>query len=297
MATAVLASTTGVLGLWDGTTDGEDGYIDYATGETNVNRPKEYEIDVHDIRKFDPQPTLIGNGYQLVDIPTVVTEEQFRASKITEEGKAFIEDVYFKECKRIIEEVTGGAGLIMPVSFRIREQTGAKEDTNEKIGSVEARYAPRPVAHLDRDPPTAVTVLEDTVGQKKAQELLSKYDRWAQVNVWRPIGNPATMWPLCFINHDRIPDWSYDSHVGHVWSRNDPRVADRGKKSYDCVVKHDDRYDYHYVSSLKPEECLVFCSFDSVPKFAVPHSAFWDNGAPADAPDRRSIEVRSLVFF
>jgi hypothetical protein len=216
------------------------------------------------------KPTLIGNGYQLVDIPTVVTTEQFVAAGKTEEGKAFIEDVYFKECKRIIEEVTGGAALIQPVSFRIREQKGAKQSTNEKIGSVEARFAPRPVAHLDRDPPTAITVLEDVLGKEKAQELLSKYNRWAQVNVWRPIGkrypspkgiqahqailgNPATMWPLCFINHDRIPEWNYDTHVGHVWSKNDPRVADRGKKSYDCVVKHDDRYDYHYVSSLKPE--------------------------------------------
>lgn len=30
-------------------------YLDYATGETNVNRPKEHKIEVHDIRKFDPQ--------------------------------------------------------------------------------------------------------------------------------------------------------------------------------------------------------------------------------------------------
>ena len=200
----------------------------------------------------------------------MVTTEQFLVSNKTEEGKAYIEDVYFKECMRIIEEVTGGVGLIMPTSFRLREQKGAKDSTNEKLGSVESRYAPRPVAHLDRDTLTAITVLEETVGKEKAQELLSKYSRWAQVNVWRPIGkpypfpkghdahqailgNPASMWPLCFINHDRIPEWNYDTHVGYVWSMNDPRVADRGKKSYDCVVKHDTRYEYNYVSNLKPE--------------------------------------------
>lgn len=55
------------------------------------------------------------------------------------------------------------------------------------------------------------------------------------------------------MNHDRIPEWNYDTHVGRVWSYNDPRVGDRGKKSYDCVVKYDPRYDYHYVHSLKPE--------------------------------------------
>lgn len=133
----------------------------------------------------------------------MVTPEQFAASGDSPEGKAYIEDVYFKECKRIIEEATGGgAGMVLPVSFRIRKQTGGHASTNEKIGSVEARYAPRPVAHLDRDPPTALTVLEEAVGKEKAQELLSKHTRWAQVNVWRPIGkhppvSPAlTPWTL-----------------------------------------------------------------------------------------------------
>ncbi|KAH8698066.1 hypothetical protein GQ44DRAFT_96024 [Phaeosphaeriaceae sp. PMI808] len=127
------------------------------------------------------------NGYQLVDIPTVVKAEHFLEANKTDEGKVFIKDVYFKECKRIIEEVTGGTGMIIPVSFRIREQKGAKENTNEKLGSIESRYAPRPVAHLDRDTPTAITVLEEAVGKEKAQELLSKHKRWAQVNVWNTL--------------------------------------------------------------------------------------------------------------
>lgn len=130
-----------------------------------------------------------------MDVPTVVTPEQFVASGESPEGKAFIEDVYFNECKRIIEEVTGGAGLVLPVSFRIRKQTGGHASTHEKMGSAEARYAPRPVAHLDRDPPTAVTVLEEAVGEDKAKELLSEHTRWAQVNVWRPIGKRVPVSP------------------------------------------------------------------------------------------------------
>ncbi|ERF69133.1 hypothetical protein EPUS_01089 [Endocarpon pusillum Z07020] len=291
MAAVVLPpTTTGTLGLWNGTKDGEAGYIDYATGNTNMNRPKEVDIVAHDIRHISPQPTLLKNGYQLTDIPTSVTTEEFLNSQ-TPEGKKHIEDVYFPECAKIIEKITGGVGLVIPTSFRLREQKGnTKQSTNEKLGEVEARYAPRPVAHLDRDTPTAIMLLKETVGAEKADELLSKYKHWAQVNTWRPIGNPATKWPLCFINHDRIPNWDYDTHVGHIFSKNDPLVADRGAKPYVCVVKHDDRYDYHYVSSLRPAECLVFCSFDSDPKLAMPHSAFWDNSTPDDAPNRRSIE-------
>ena len=134
------------------------------------------------------QPTLLKNGYQLTDIPTIVTTEEFLNSQ-TPEGKKHIEDVYFPECAKIIEEITGGVGLVIPTSFRLREQKGnTKQSTNEKLGEVEARYAPRPVAHLDRDTPTAIMVLKETVGAEKADELLSKYKHWAQVNTWRPIG-------------------------------------------------------------------------------------------------------------
>lgn len=139
------------------------------------------------------QPTLLNNGYELVEIPTVVTEERFSESGKSEEGKAYIKDVYFAECKRIIQEVAGGVDTIIPVSFRMREQKGEKESTTKKLGNIESRYAPRPVAHLDRDTPTAITVLEETVGKEKAQELLSKHKRWAQVNVWRPIGKQSDL--------------------------------------------------------------------------------------------------------
>lgn len=151
------------------------------------------------------KPTLVENGYQLAKIPSVVTTEQFLANK-TDEGKAFIEDVYFKECKDVIEQVTNGAGYILPLSFRVREQKGGKQSTDEKLGSAEARHGPRPIAHLDRDPPTAITVLETAVGKEKAEELLSKYPRWAQVNVWRPIGKPDSF---------SFPRGTNQSSLGH----------------------------------------------------------------------------------
>ncbi|KJX93088.1 hypothetical protein TI39_contig4417g00004 [Zymoseptoria brevis] len=290
--------TTGTLGFWNGTKDGKEATIvDFATGETNLNRPKELSVLVCDTRKIQDKPTLLSNGYQLSDAGTLVTEEQFTQSS-TAEGKAFIQDVYFKECVDVIRSLVPDVGEILPWSFRCREQKGVdKQQTEDNVREPEARYAPRPIAHLDRDTAMATTALEDYVGKEGAKDLLAKYENWAQVNVWRPIGLPATKWPLCLLNHDRIPDWSYATHVERLYPYNDPRMADRGGKSYDSLVKPDERYDYYYVSDMTPQECLVFCSFHSDPKLAVPHSAFWDNSTPEDAPNRRSIEVRSLVFF
>ncbi|OCK74974.1 hypothetical protein K432DRAFT_397657 [Lepidopterella palustris CBS 459.81] len=294
MTATVLQSrtTSGTLGVWGGTKDDQEGYIDYSNGATNLKSPRDIDMVAHDMRWMECPPTLMKNGYELVKIPTTVTAEQLLNGN-TPEGKEYIQDVYFKECEKIIQEVSHGAGVIIPTSFRIRQES----EQQKKLGEASSRYSPRPVAHLDRDTTTAITVLRETVGVERADELLSKYKHWAQVNVWRPIGAKATKWPLCFMNHDRIPDWDFATHTGRIYSRNDPRVADRGEKVYDCVAKLDSRYDYHYVSNLAPEECLVFCSFDSDPKLAVPHSAFWDHNTPEDAPIRRSIEVRSLVFF
>jgi len=289
-------ATTGQLGLWDGTKDGKEGYVDYKNGqtnvETNVNLPRDVEIKVQDMRHLQPLPTLMVNGYQLISYSTALSAREFEQAN-TVEGKPRIYDVYFEEIGRLLRDMTG-SDLVFLSSFKTRKEL---PNPKEYLQNAIHRFGPRPVAHVDRDLPTAIVALRDAVGKEKADALLKEHKRWAQVNVWRPIRNSVQKWPLVFANHDEIPDWDYDTHMGRVYSFNDPRVADRGEKSYDCVLKDDPRYKYHYASNISPEEVLVFCSFDSDPKMAVPHGAFWDDNTPEDALPRQSIEVRSFVFF
>ena len=50
---------------------------------------------------------------------------------------------------------------------------------------------------------------------------------------------------------------------------------------------------------MRPDEALLLKCSDTktdVPARFTPHSAFIDPTAPADAPPRESIEVRTLVF-
>jgi len=51
---------------------------------------------------------------------------------------------------------------------------------------------------------------------------------------------------------------------------------------------------------MQRDEALVFKTYDSATdgraRF-VPHTSFDDPTAPADAPPRRSIEVRAFAFF
>ncbi|KAI1382306.1 hypothetical protein F4677DRAFT_401580 [Hypoxylon crocopeplum] len=299
-ASVLPASTTGTVALWGGTKDGKDGYIDYAARTSNLNDPAEVTITAQDVRYLQPQPCYAENGYQLVHHPSQLKVEDFLASD-TEEGKKLIQDVYFEECRSLVQKTTNAA-VAIPVSFRIRQDSGSgnnkmTETHKSQVKTKGLSVAPRPIPHVDRDPTTAVVVLKDTVGEEKAEELLKKYEHWAQVNVWRPIENVAKRWPLMFMNHDQIPDWSYEKYLGRVYSLNDPRKSLRGDISYDCMVKDDSRYIYHYASNMTPDEVWVFSSFDSDPKKAHPHGAFWDLNTPADAPLRRSIEMRTLVFW
>ncbi|KAH6657973.1 hypothetical protein BKA67DRAFT_514830 [Truncatella angustata] len=302
MATAniLVPSTTGTLTVWGGTKDGKDGYIDYETVTSNLIPPATIEITAHDIRHFNQKPSYKDNGYELVNAPTSITTEQFLGSS-TPEGKEFIDDAYYKECTDLVRRITGST-TVFPISFRIRQDKAPREEEVDRAriklhaGSA-GSHGPRPVAHVDRDPSTATTMLRDLFGDQKAAEMMKEHNRWAQVNVWRPIENVVQKWPLAFMNHDRIPDWDYDKFTGRIYNRNDPRVEHRGEKAYDCLVKNDPRYMFHYASNMTPSEALVFSSFDTDVRFVIPHSAFWDDNTPQGALPRKSIEVRTLVFW
>lgn len=290
MATAV-ASTSGIIGMWNGTKDGsETGYIDWSTGKTNANNPREVKIEVQDIRTLNPQPNYATHGYGLVKHESSLTADQFLAGN-TPEGKKVIESVYFDEVAQLVKEVTGSQD-VLPYVFRIRENNIKPGSfTTEKLS-----HTALPVAHVDRDDVTGENGMRELLADR-AEKLLSKGVRYAQVNVWRTIGEPVQRWPLCFVNHNSIPDWHYATHMAKVYPENDPRVAIRGEKTHDSVLKYDPNYKYHYASALDVNEALVFSSFDSDISKVIPHGAFWDDSSPDTAPTRRSIEVRCWVVF
>lgn len=283
--------TTGVVGMWNGTRDGEEGIVDYQTGVTNINPPLEVEIVVHDMRTMTPQPSFETKGFGCVSHTTKLTVDEFLGGK-TPEGKQLLHDKYFPECKELVEKVTGSK-KVLPYIFRLRQQSVKPKEFAQRDMAVSAL----PVAHADRDRETAESGLVDQFGPEEAARLLKKYKRFAQVNVWRPIGQTIQRWPLLLVDTSNVTDWDYDTHLARVYPTNDPRVAIRGAKTHDCVLKHDPRYKYCYASDVKEDEALVFSSFDSdIRKFA-PHGAFWDNNTADDAPVRRSIEVRTWAFF
>ncbi|RYO83173.1 hypothetical protein DL766_001488 [Monosporascus sp. MC13-8B] len=288
-----IRTTTGVTGMYNGTKDGKDAYIDYATGSTNVNAPLEVAITVEDMRDFEVAPTFHGNGYQLVKHKTMMHPDQFSNGR-TPEGKEFIHNAYFPEVKKLVQEITG-AEVVRPYIFRTRHQF---EKPTDFIASRKAGASALPLAHTDRDMTTGPNGVRDVFGEEEGNRLMKKYKRFAQINVWRGIGKRVDRWPLMFIDTSDIPGgFKYEKHLAKIYSSNDPREAQRGVKAHDVVLVDDPHYKYRYASNLEVDEAFVFSSFDSDENKVVPHGGFWDNSTRDDAPARTSIECRTWCFW
>ncbi|KAK3998203.1 hypothetical protein QBC44DRAFT_376063 [Cladorrhinum sp. PSN332] len=298
MPTAAVApaSTTGFLCMWNGTKDNEAAYVDYATGNTNLNEPKKVNIVAHNIRTLNNKPTLKDNGYELSTQITSLSPGQLLVG-MKSEGRKAIEEVYYPECKAIIQKLTG-APIVEPYIFRVRQNGANPRDFGSKnVTNAAMTKASLPIAHVDRDRLTLRDGIIEHFSAEKATELMFKFKRFAQINVWRGINDTIQSWPLAFIDHTRVAGWDYESHMAVVEPRNDPRVAIRGPKSQDSVLKHEDAYEYYYASDMKRDEVFVFSSGDSDVSKVVPHGAFWDDNTVEKAPTRCSIEVRAWVFF
>ncbi|ROW11149.1 hypothetical protein VMCG_01541 [Cytospora schulzeri] len=286
-----IESTTGTVYIAEKTTDGEEGYFNHADGTTNVVM-KSIPIHVENIRRLNQQPTINREGYQLINFHSSLTEEPFLNANLPE-NKSLIQGVYFDECRKLAEEATGAA-LAQPYVFRVRNQ----ERTMADLDKADFLKDSVPIAHVDRDPVTALERLRASLGEEKADALLRKYKHYASMNVWRPVKNPAQKWPLMLADHHAIPDWDYETHMFRLLSNNDKhRVSDRGAKNHETLLKYDEGYRYVYAPNMSPDEAWLFYAFHSDPALAVPHSAFWDDSTSPDAPTRWSIEVRVWVFF
>jgi hypothetical protein len=177
--------------------------------------------------------------------------------------------------------------------------------------------------HVDQTPGAAEARVRRHLPPSEAEELLNH--RYQIINVWRPIGHPASDHPLGVIDwrttqpEDFVP-------VDLLYPKRDSFDVDddRGKErlpdpaltgsteGYEArgetlAVAPSERQKFYYVKDMTPDEVMLLKCFDSEgegmsqgkPGVAVrtPHTAFEDPNTPKDAPGRQSIEVRCLVFW
>ena len=229
-----------------------------------------HAVKIRDARPIADHVSLDANGFALLQHRSAV--------------KDFFDDeevrrVYYPEVERLVKEATGAHRV------HIFDHTTRRRMPDAETQAGAPRQPVRRV-HIDHTARSGPQRVRDLLPDE-AEELLK--GRVQVINLWRPIKGPLQDSPLAVCDattiraDDLVPsDLVYPHRVGETYS-----------------VKYNPAHRWYYVPQMRTDEALLLkCSDTStgVPARFTPHSAFTDPTAPADAPPRESIEVRTLVF-
>ena len=231
---------------------------------------RDYDVEIHDIRTSGEAFTLDGQGLAMVNIDSAINdyydEQQVRA-------------VYMPEMEALVKSATGAA-RVFAFDFNVRCETYSQQ---------KKYMARKPVrfVHNDYTNVSGPQRVRDIMGEE-ASDLLEK--RFAVINVWKPIVGPVLRTPLAVcdarsMNENDFVDISllYRDRTGQIQ-----------------MVTHRPEHNWYYVTDMASNEALLLKCYDSEQdgraRFTA-HTAFDDPNTLKDAPDRQSIEVRTLAFF
>jgi hypothetical protein len=229
-------------------------------------RSGRYTVQIHDARPLIRELSLDKQGFVLVSDHTSVAnfydDHEVRA-------------VYYPEVERLVKEATGAIKAVVfahDVRSILRSRAGEK-GVREPVAPV----------HNDYTNKSAPQHVHELLDADEAEERLKQ--RFAEINVWRPIRGPVRSTPLAICDSRSI-------------ARNDLVPTDLKHEIY--MVRFSPRHRWFYFPAMETNEVLLIKGFDSMEdgraRFTA-HAAFEDPTAPASAPARESIEARVLVFF
>jgi hypothetical protein len=228
-----------------------------------------YPVAIHNARAVLSQLSLDRQGFAVAWQETAVAnfydETEVRA-------------VYYPEVERLVKEFTGAVNVhVFDHSVRCRPMAKRRENGAQE---------PVKVAHNDYTLKSGPQRVRDLLPDE-AEALLR--NRFAVINVWRPISGPVQESPLAVCDAQSMVQEDFVKHT--------LRYRDRDGEVYS--VAHNPNHRWYYIPNQKKEEVLLLKCYDSDEhrsRFTA-HSAFEDPTSPHDAAPRESIEVRTLVFF
>ncbi|KAM3422177.1 hypothetical protein BST61_g2546 [Cercospora zeina] len=263
---------------------------------------EDVERKVHNIRGREQEFTTDNSGFAVYNSPA--KEKLFTDDKAVREG-------YYAEVENLLRKNIKGIKKVHIFDHTIRRKD--KASPRQPVQQV----------HVDQTAGATDIRVRRHVSHE-ADELLK--GRYQIINVWRPIGNPASDFPLAVVDwrstepKDFIPvDLLYPVRPDSAMDDDDrgkERLADpatlQSTEGYEARgetlgVAANENHKFYYMKDMTPDEVMLLKCYDSFgvgEKFEhegiatrTPHTAFFDPNTPADAPGRQSIEVRCLVFY
>ena len=241
-------------------------------GLTRIHTGKleEHAVTIRDGRALKSEFGLEKHGFEFIDHETAA-KNFFDVDEL----KA----VYYPEIEQLVKQHTGAARVL------IFDHTLRSGDENTR----QAKLIREPVksVHNDYTEWSGPQRVRDLLPAIEAEALLK--NRFAIVQVWRPIRNPIQSDPLAICDARTLAP-------GDLIAA-DRKYPDRVGETYRISFNPDHRW--FYFPNMRRNEALVFKVFDSKMDGArfTAHTAFVDPNTPPAAPARESIEMRALVFF
>jgi hypothetical protein len=235
---------------------------------TNRRIAKEV-VEIHDARPLAGRLSLDREGFALV---------QQRSAVANFYNDAEVRAVYYPECERILREATGATRVVV-FDHIVRNAARAKLEKGVKL--------PAKGVHNDYTMSSGPQRVRDFFPDE-ADELLRQ--RFAIVNVWRPIHGPVRESPFAVCDAQSLEPRDF--------AASDLIYPDRKGETF--AVKFSPNHRWYYVPEMQPDEAVLLKCYDSATDGRArmtAHTGFDDPDTPPDAPPRESIETRAFIFF
>ncbi|KAI2623229.1 hypothetical protein GGR54DRAFT_638469 [Hypoxylon sp. NC1633] len=263
----------------------------------------EHKRSVHDLRGHETDFSTDLSGFAVYKEPS--NEKLFT-------DEAAVRGAYYQEVQDLLKKRIPGIKKVVIFDHTIRRRTP------------DAARAPVQQVHVDQTPAAAEVRVRRHLPADEAEALLK--GRFQIINVWRPIENPASDFPLAVVDwrstqpSDFLPvDLLYPQRVDSTADNDDRGKEVRPDESkwystegYEArgetiSVAPNEAHKFYYQKDMTPDEVLLLKCYDSWGEgqpwgkkgiaVGTPHTAFVDPLTPKEAPWRQSIEVRCLVFY
>ena len=263
-------------------------YLSEGTGRpiyspTGPGRNAKFEVDrdlvTCKVEVSDARQDNYGNNdqYGLDASGTILIEHQSEVSNFLDNDQ--IKQVYEPEIETLLKTKTG--------AYRVHIFDHTVRASDAGIREVKQIREPATLVHNDYTANSGFQCLRENLPDEAEQ--LSK-GRFQIINLWRPLVDPVESFPLAFCDASSIEatdlvdtERRAPDHVGEI-----------------ILVTQNPAHRWFYFSSMRPNEILLFKTFDSQSegrRGCGVHTAIDIHGTPADAKPRESIESRAFVFF
>lgn len=262
-----------------------------------------------------------GTSYTLLDQDRIVENLRGQESSFTTDNSGFslhksatkgsnftdaswVTTDYYSEVEELLRAQLPGVKKVVIFDHTIRR----REKSSPR--------APVQMVHVDQTPYAAEQRVRRHVAPDEAEDLLK--GRYQIINVWRPIQNPASDFPLGVIDWRSMDPSDFvkvDLLYPTDWAEGKEKAQDpesvQSTDGYEVKgevynIAPSEKHRFFYQKDMTPDEAMFIKCFDSRSQImtgtsgiahGAGHTAFMDPQTPENAPGRQSIEVRCLIFY